>query len=234
MPRGGQWAIALVLVVLGFMLSMQWRVQQKVAAADVTVERVEDLTQQLRGVERERDALTKEVADLRTQVQNLANREAHYKDLAGELERLRVAAGLVPLEGPGVRVVLDDSARPWRPGENPNAFIIHDEDILRVVNELLASGAEAIAVNGQRLTARSEIRCVGPTVMVNGVRTSTPVEILAIGDPDTLERGLRLKGGVLDVLELYSIQVSVEKRPQVRIPAYRGSLQFDHARPVSE
>lgn len=234
MPRGGQWAIALVLVVLGFMLSVQWRVQQKVAAARVSVERVEDLTQQLRGVERERDALTKEVADLRTQVQNLANREAHYKDLAGELERLRLAAGLVPLEGPGVRVVLDDSARPWRPGENPNAFIIHDEDLLRVVNELLASGAEAVAVNGQRLTARSEIRCVGPTVMVNGVRTTTPVEILAIGHPDTLERGLRLKGGVLDVLELYSIQVSVDKKPQVRIPAYRGSLQFDYARPVSE
>lgn len=234
MPRGGQWAIALVLVVLGFLLAMQVKVQQKVAAADVTVQRVEDLTQQLQGVERERNALTREVASLRTQLQDLASQEAAYKNLAAELERLRLAAGLVPLEGPGIRVVLDDSARPWRPGENPNAFIIHDEDILRVVNELLASGAEAIAVNGQRLTARSEIRCVGPTVMVNGVRTSTPVEILAIGDPDTLEKGLRLKGGVLDVLQLYSIQVSVEKRQTVEIPAYKGNLQFDHARPVRE
>lgn len=237
MRRNGQWAIALVCVVLGFILSMQFKVHQRVSAGkqdvSVAVQRSQDLSAQLQQVEKERDSLAKEVQQLRSQVTSAAAQEAGYTELAQQLEKLQLAAGLTEVRGPGVRVILDDSARPWKPGENPNNFIIHDEDILKVVNELLAGGAEAISVNGQRLTGRSEIRCVGPTVMINGVRTATPVEILALGDPSTLESSLKLKGGIVDVLTLYSIQVSIEKKPELRIPAYRGNLGFRFAQPVA-
>lgn len=236
MRRNGHWAIALVCVVLGFILAMQFKVQQRVNAGKqdvaVAVQRTQDLSAQLQQVEKERENLAREVQQLRSQLTGSAAREAGYNELAQQLERLQMAAGLVEVRGPGVRVILDDSARPWKPGDNPNSFIIHDEDILKVVNELLAGGAEAISVNGQRLTGRSEIRCVGPTVMVNGVRTATPVEILAVGDPQTLEASLRLKGGILDVLTLYSIQVSVERKAEVRIPAYKGNLTFQYAKPL--
>lgn len=235
MGRGGHWAVALVCVVLGFLLSMQFKVQQRIDAGrerppDVAVmlQRNQDLAAQLAQVEKERDSLKKELAQIRAQV---AAGPASA-ELVAQLKQMQVAAGLTELRGPGVRVVLDDSARPWKPGENPNLGIIHDRDIWAVVNELLASGAEAIAVNGQRLTGRTEIRCVGPTVIINGVRTATPVEILAIGNPDTLERGLKLRGGVVDELTLYTIQVTVEKKQEVRVPPYRGSLQFEYARPV--
>lgn len=236
MRSNGQWAIALVCVVLGFILSMQFKVQQRVNAGkqDVTVavQRSQDLSAQLQQVEKERDSLAREVQQLRSQVTSVAAQQAGYADLAQQLEKLQIAAGLTEVRGPGVRVILDDSARPWKPGDNPNNFIIHDEDILKVVNELLAGGAEAISVNGQRLTNRSEIRCVGPTVMINGVRTATPVEILAIGESATLESSLKLKGGIVDVLTLYSIQVSVERKPEVRIAAYKGNLTFQYAQPV--
>lgn len=215
------------------MLAMQVKVQERVSAQNVSVQRADELLAQLRDVEREREALEKEVEKLRGQAAELAGTQSAYTALAKQLEDLRVGAGLTAIRGPGVRVVLDDSARPWKPGENPNAFIIHDEDILRVVNELRASGAEALAVNGQRLTGRSEIRCVGPVVMVNGVRTTTPVEILALGDPSTLEQGLRLRGGVIDLLTLYSIQVTIERKADLLIPAYKGSLQFEHGQAVT-
>lgn len=233
MKRNGLWPLALVTVVLGFMLAMQVKVQERVSAQNVSVQRADELLAQLRDVEREREALEKEVEKLRGQAAELAGTQSAYTALAKQLEDLRVGAGLTAIRGPGVRVVLDDSARPWKPGENPNAFIIHDEDILRVVNELRASGAEALAVNGQRLTGRSEIRCVGPVVMVNGVRTTTPVEILALGDPSTLEQGLRLRGGVIDLLTLYSIQVTIERKADLLIPAYKGSLQFEHGQAVT-
>ncbi len=236
MRRNGQWAIALVCVVLGFILSMQFKVQQRVNAGKqndvvVAVQRSQDLSVQLRQVEKERDGLANEVQQLRTQITSAATQQAGYKELAGQLEWLQMAAGLTEVHGAGVRVILDDSVRPWKPGDNPNNFIIHDEDILKVVNELLAGGAEAISVNGQRLTGRSEIRCVGPTVMINGVRTATPVEILAVGSPATLEAALKLKGGIVDVLTLYSIQVSIEKKTDLLIPAYKGNLQFQYAQP---
>lgn len=228
----GQWAIALVCVVLGFMLSMQFKLQQRMAARDVTVavQRTEDLTKQLAQVERERDALAQEISALRER--QSADLSQQQTELKQQIDRLKLAAGLTAVKGPGVRVVLNDSNRPYSPGEDPNAFILHDEDLLKVVNELLAGGAEAISINGQRLVARSEIRCVGPTVMVNGVRIAPPLEILAVGDPKTLDSSLRIRGGVVDYLNLWGIQISVSQEHEVTVPAYSGSLQFKYANPV--
>ncbi len=73
-------------------------------------------------------------------------------------------------------------------------LIVHDYDLQLVVNELTASGAEAIAINGQRVISRTAIRCVGPTIMVNNVPIVPPFEILAVGDPGTLAGGLLLGG----------------------------------------
>ena len=64
--------------------------------------------------------------------------------------------------------------------------IIHDQDVLRVVNELWASGAEAISINNIRLGPNSSVRCVGPVVNVNGAKVASPIKIRAIGDQDTL------------------------------------------------
>ena len=66
-------------------------------------------------------------------------------------------------------------------------YIIHDDDLLRVINELRAAGAEAIAINGERIVAMSEIRCAGPTLSVNNNRSAPPYEIKAIGNPNNLE-----------------------------------------------
>ena len=68
-------------------------------------------------------------------------------------------AALTNVKGTGVSVLIEDSLKPIQSGENPNLYVIHDEDILRIVNELRAGGAEAIAINDQRLIGTSEIRC---------------------------------------------------------------------------
>ena len=72
-------------------------------------------------------------------------------------DEVRMRAGPTPLVGPGVIVRLDDSSRKARTGENPNLYLIHDDDLLKVINELRAAGAEALSVNGQRLTGTSEL-----------------------------------------------------------------------------
>ena len=72
---------------------------------------------------------------------------------------------------------MKDSLKPIQSGENPNLYVIHDEDILRIVNELRAGGAEAIAINDQRLIGTSEIRCSGPTITVNGKGFGAPLQL---------------------------------------------------------
>lgn len=229
------WAVALACVVLGFMLSMQYRVQREAALANLSrVQRAEELAKQLAEAERERDALKAEIGELRRQQLVAAKAQAEYQALAEQLELAHIHAGLLPLVGPGVVVTMADSTRPVTPGENPNNLIIHDEDVLRVINELLAVRAEAIAINGQRVTSRTEIRCTGPVVTINGVRTAPPLNIVAIGNPDELERAITMKGGIAESLRFWGVQITVKKETQVRVPAYTARLRLDYAQPALE
>lgn len=218
--RKGQLSIALVCVVLGIMLAVQFRATQGIRT-NVTYQRIEDLSAQLKATQQERDALLEEVHELR------------QKDGSGkEFENIKMGAGIVDLKGPGVMVTIDDSQKIAKPGENPNLYVIHDDDLLKIINELRAAGAEAISVNGQRLIATSEIRCAGPTLSVNNTRYTPPYEILAIGDPKTLDNALKMRGGIVETLRFWGIQVAISKMEKVVVPAYKSSFRFDYAKPI--
>ena len=223
--RQGQVAIALVCVVLGIMLAVQFRTTQDIRST-IPFQRAEDLSQRLSQAEKERDAAQRQLQE----VQNATISEAATK----EAEMFRMAAGYVPVEGPGLIVTIDDSKRPIKPGENPNLYLIHDDDILKVINELWAAGAEAISINEQRLVIGSEIRCAGPTLSVNNARYSPPYEIRAIGDPKTLDTALKMRGGVMETLQFWGIQVNAKMLPHVKVPAFKGARKFDFARPSKD
>lgn len=229
--KGAQVAVALVMLVLGLMLALQYRVQQR-AATDLAHRRTEELVELLQRAETERRRLEEEVAQLRGTVSQLTQGQAALSALQEELAKAQMLAGLTPVKGPGVTVTMDDSKRPIQKGQDINAFLLHDEDVLRVVNELFAAGAEAMSLNGQRVIATTEVRCAGPTISVNRVMTAPPIIIQAIGDPDVLERALRMRGGVVESLSFWGIEVTVRKETEITVPAYTGSLRFQFGRVV--
>ena len=102
------------------------------------------------------------------------------------------------------------------------------------LNELCAAGAEAVSINSERIVSTSSIRCVGNTILVNNKRCAPPFEIKAIGDSSTLESGLNIRGGVIDVLRLYKIEVNVTKMSKINIGKFGGTLSFRHAETVTE
>jgi len=221
--KQGQIALALVCVVLGVMVAVQFRTTQDIRST-VPFQRVEDLSQRLSQTEKERDALQQQVKEL--------SQSSHSEATSKEQELVKMGAGVVALQGQGILVSIDDSKRASKPGENPNLYLIHDDDILKVINELWAAGAEAMSINEQRLIASSEIRCAGPTLSVNNTRYSPPYEIRAIGDPQTLENSLRMRGGVVETLQFWGIQVTIRKQDMVTVPAYKGTFRFEYATPV--
>lgn len=223
--KQGQAAIALVCVVLGVMLAVQFRTTQDIRSS-IPYQRVEDLSQRLAQMEKERDGLLKEVHDLR--------QGSGLGGTSREAELIKMSAGVLGVEGPGIIVTIDDSKRVSKPGENPNLYLIHDDDILKVINELWAAGAEAISINEQRLIASSEIRCAGPTLSVNNTRYSPPYDIRAIGDPQTLENALKMRGGVVETLQFWGIQITLKQEEKVTIPAYKGTFHYELAKPVKE
>lgn len=223
--KQGQTAIAFVCVVLGIMLAVQFRTTQDIKST-VPFQRIEDLSQRLSQTEKERDTLLEEVKNLKDSASN----EVVQK----EMQNIKMGAGIMPVRGKGIIITIDDSKRQSKTGENPNLYIIHDDDILKVINELWASGAEAVAINEQRLIANSEIRCAGPTLSVNNTRYSPPYDIRAIGEPKNLENALKMRGGVVETLQFWGIQVTIKQLDDIVVPGYKGTFQFEYAQPIEE
>ncbi len=215
----------LVCVVLGVMLSAQFR-STETANRSITQQRAEDLAERLKATEKENAALKEQIQE--------TEKNQGFKVTKQALEQLKATAGLTAMEGQGIVITVDDGKSINKPGLNPNLYIIHDDDLLRIINELRAAGAEALALNKERIIDVSEVRCAGPTVSVNNTRFSPPYEIRAIGDSKTLESALRLRGGVVETLKQWGITVEVEKKKSVYIPAYKGPRQFEFAKVKEE
>ncbi len=156
-----------------------------------------------------------------------------------ELDTANLLAGLTDVKGEGIKITLDDSKVISEIHKNAgyidnNVFIIHDTDLMTIINELSIAGAEALSINGQRIISTSSIRCVGPIIQVNGVRISTPFTISAIGDPAVLSGSLKLRGGIIDDLKQADIEVSIEQADEVFIPAYDQALKFEYTKTVGK
>ena len=147
------------------------------------------------------------------------------------LSLLAVAtAGLSEVEGPGIVITLKDSEAAAKQGLGGGDQIIHDIDVLRVVNELWAAGAEAVSVNNRRAAYSTSYRCVGPVIHVDGVPIASPVTIRAIGDGPTLLGGLNMPLGVLaEIRTSDPSMVQAEVLKMMRLPAYQGATTRKYA-----
>ncbi|UTR15183.1 DUF881 domain-containing protein [Salipaludibacillus sp. LMS25] len=168
-----------------------------------------DLAEQLKGIQSE----IKQIED------TVSDQEQMYFNLVEDMDKLRMVTGEIGVKGEGVLVTLTDAQ--YIPGEdNPNSYIVHEQHIQQVVDELLVSGAEALAINGHRITHKTYIQCIGPVIEIDGEIAFAPFEVTAIGDRDTLEEALNLTGGVKDQLVSENIQVRIEKKNNIQIDPY--------------
>ncbi|MBE0477147.1 MAG: DUF881 domain-containing protein [Coriobacteriia bacterium] len=228
--------MAVVFCVLGFMLAVAFNT--KARSASVRPERAADLPAVVRDMERQRHALQDRLEDLRdsmAEADRLAAADAGVREsFSAELEAARAAAGLTAVQGPGVEILLGDG-KDVPPGADPNDYLIHDYDLSGVVNALLAGGAEAVSVNGERIVATTPIRCAGTTILVNSTRLGNPYVVLAVGDPDALARSVLddpMTGPVFGAYKTrYGLEARLVTRAEITVPSYRGSTQPAYARP---
>ena len=151
---------------------------------------------------------------------------------------LLLATGGQNVSGPGLTITIKEAAN------------LMYYDVIDLINELFLSGAEAVSLNGQRFTIRTQISEIGKeqlrfdsqakryvtdiiyAITVNGVELSYPLQIRAIGDPATLEKGLDYPGGVLESLtSLYGIEAQILQSESVQIPA-APTVTFHYAQQV--
>lgn len=137
------------------------------------------------------------------------------------LESLKLKAGLTDVKGRGVVIKLNDALT--RVSENPNDSIVHDGDVIKVLNELKSSGCQAISVNDERVVATSEQICTGTTIRINKKKYITPFIIRAIGDPDAMYEKLE-KSEIVYAMREAKIRVEISKSEDVTIPKYKSNI----------
>lgn len=225
--------IAGLLAFIGFVVVTQIRQEWLIKRTlRIPSTRLDELAFALRQQERTRAALEAQVAELRSRMQDYERAAAEGRTAAAKLNRqlqeMRVLAGLTALEGPGVVVELNDSTRASKPGEDPNKTILHYTDIYAVVSELWAAGAEAVAINGERVVSSTGISCVGTTILCNTKRLAPPYLITGVGDAKKMLEYLRRPGGSVELLTSFDFPVKLTSRARVELPAYRGTFRFEH------
>lgn len=233
------WQVTLgaALLALGFLIAAQLategpRVRYTTQERTPLVETVNELQGQ-------QDQLKQQILDLRGQIQRIEGQGAGsavlVRQLNNQLQEARIAAGLIALTGTGIVIQLEDSKQPVPPDGSESDYLVGSRDIRVVVERLWGAGAEAIAVNGERITPTSAIIDVGRSLLVNSAYLTPPYQITALGAPDLYEK-LSTSTGFVDFVrarsEAYGIRVSLAEPASVDMPAFVGTVTLRYSRPL--
>ncbi len=166
--------------------------------------------------------------ELQKEIEKATENNSELEEARNQINDGNKIIGLAEVTGSGVIIKLEDSEIDQSTILNSNDLIIHDKDILKIVNELKNAGAEAISINGQRVILTTSIICGGNIININGEKIGSPFEIKAIGLPETLAN-LERPGGYLNSLEQdRKIKVNLKKSNEITIPKYSGVLNFKY------
>lgn len=169
-----------------------------------------------------------ELAKLREEV---LSQNTDSENINGQLKDINILLGYNEVSGQGLIITLKDANASTVKG-NATDYIVHDGDLLEVVNALKNAGAEAISINDQRIVNSTAITCAGNIIKVNGEKLGSPFVIKAIGLTEKLKGALTMPGGYLEVLEKDGVQVKVEEANNIEIPKYNGVYNFQYAENV--
>ena len=219
-------SLAFGLLLVGFLLVAQWRGNATYSRSLETQSNV-DLATIVQQIAAENDAMRDEALQLELRLikaeEGGRSRSELLNTAAHELRSLRVVAGVEAATGPGVVVTLSDP-------EN----VLLPADLVAFVNELKASGAEALALNGTRLTLRSGFSGDAGDLQLDGSHIQPPYVVQAVGETGALAQAMSMPGGVAASFGTYpGVTVTVTRSDDVAVPA-APEWRYEHGEPVKE
>jgi uncharacterized protein YlxW (UPF0749 family) len=222
----GKVLVAVVAGLVGFVLVSQFRGQRRFSR-QLQAESETDLARILSSLNGQADSLRDEIASLRLQLQDVESSsrtdEAAAKTAQEQLAGLEVLAGTLPVHGAAVAVSVDD----------PEHTLRYDS-LIDLVQELRDAGAEAVAVNGQRVGAASAFAPQAGTIALDGTALRAPFRVTAIGESATLEAGLTIRGGAVETLSAAKgVHVDVQRQADLTLPALTRAPTLRAAHPVA-
>ena len=231
-------ALMLVSIFLGIILIIQFKtVNKTVGDGTLPVQRAQQLAMELKKAQSDREAQTNRIEELEKKINQYekgeVDKSTYAENLYNDTMKYRMLAGYSELEGPGIVMEINDPIGDLQFGIG-YSIIDELEFVLQVISVLNAADAEAISINDHRYTAFTEIEKAGNHIEINGVSTNTPIIIKAIGNSQTLESALTLKGGIVQQIRDWDYLVQINQEVKVTIPKYRRIKEFIFANPIEE
>jgi uncharacterized protein YlxW (UPF0749 family) len=231
-----QVTLGVALLGLGFLVAAQLAAEGP--RVRYTTQERSPLVETATRLQERQDALKASILDTRRRIEAVEGASQGsatlVRDLNDALREARIAAGLIPLTGSGIVLQLEDSQEPPAPDGNAADYLVVARDLRAVVEELWAAGAEAIAINGERLTPTTAIIDIGSSILVNAAYLAPPYQVAAIGPADLYPRLGASPGFVYFIrarAEGFGIRVSVAEPAAVEVPAFAGTVTLRYARP---
>lgn len=233
-----QLAIGLVCMLLGIILALQYKVFQENLANDIVpFKRQTELTNELISLKEEKDNLKQELKEVEAtllSIEESASKDnAIIKNLTDTVREYELIAGMTEVIGEGIIITIDHPPADANSINDVNVVDAYVE-ILQLVNDLNAAGAEAISINEQRLISLSEIRAAGLSINVNYVPQSVPITIKAIGKASALDGAVTFRYGQVNELRKVGLLVDVKTLDEVVIPRYHGVIKFQYVETIEE
>lgn len=222
--------IGLICVILGFMITYQFKSFSS-TQIKTSSRQYEDMTKELESLKKQKDDLNAMVKEYQNKVDEYekaaADDSLYVKNMKDEIDNLRKLAGLTDVEGPGLEITIS------LPVDVTQSFYsyIRQDIILDVVNELNSTGsAEAISIQNERYTGRTQIREVGNIIKINDSRIdpTQPITIKAIGDPKILMGAFSIPGNILYAIEGEGYNVDLKEKGKIEILKYSKSLEYKY------
>ncbi len=178
--------------------------------------------------------LEKAEKELEKERQSASQKDSNSSESEKSLKIANAIIGNTDVEGKGIIITVADNANVTSSTigvlESISDYLIHDTDLLKIVNELKNAGAEAISINDERITSLTSITCDGNVVLINGNKVSSPFVIKAIGSKEGLLGAVERPGGFLEYLEDYGLVSSVETKNKITIYRYNGIIDYKYVR----
>ncbi|MGN1310400.1 MAG: DUF881 domain-containing protein [Clostridia bacterium] len=165
----------------------------------------------------------KELENIRTKAVSGNQEDANAET---ELKENNLMLGLTEVKGEGIIIILDDN-RNAKDEINVAQYLVHEEDLLQVVNELFNAGAEAISINGHRVVSSTSILCDGNIIRVNGEIITVPITIEAVCSTAIYNTLIR-PGGYLQLMADEGVKVKIDSSDNIIIPKYNGVYNYTH------
>ena len=165
---------------------------------------------------------------LETERKSATENNSETAEMEKELKQINTLLGLTEVSGRGVTVTVDDNKTSSSQILDANLAVVHDGDLIEIVNILKNAGAEAISINDQRIVNSTAITCDGSVVRINGEKIGVPYTIKAIGSPEGLKGALEMPNNYVDQMIRDGVKVEIKKWNNLTIPKYDGVIENEY------